>query len=399
MTRTPPALRIGIDATCWTNWRGFGRFTRSLIRALLDVDHANEYVLFFDSSYERCVDVPAKALHVVVRTSRPQNDALGVDDRRSIRDLWRMRAAVRSQHLDLFFSPSIDSYFSVPRRCPTVVTVHDTAPERLPRLVLPRRAARWRRQLKIRLALRRSVCVVTGSPFMRRQLCDVFGLAVERVGIVPYGADSVFRPPGTRAAARQFVSLHVDQTRPFLLHVCGVGPHKNVPRLLEAFADARRTAPTVDLVLAGGPMAGGTCATPELQSLVTALDLEGRVRFLGHQRDTVLVGLYQAAEAVVVPSLVEGYGLPGVEAVACGTPAIVTRESPLPALLGPAALVIDPLDRRDLARALHAVMGDAARLSALRRSALERSHGFAWEHSARAALTVFDDVTRASARP
>ena len=98
-------MRIGIDTTCWSNWRGFGRFTRSLVRSILKIDSSNDYVLFFDSSYERCHDLPDGARHVRVPTVVAQEDALGPDTRRGFGDVLRMSHSVSVQKLDLFFSP------------------------------------------------------------------------------------------------------------------------------------------------------------------------------------------------------------------------------------------------------------------------------------------------------
>src|SRR5581483_2898226 len=113
------AMKIGIDATSWNNWRGFGRFTRSLVRSLVRIDSHNQYVLFFDSGYEKCSGVPETARRVRVATTVPQDEAIGPSSRRSLADMWRMTRAVAAEGLDLFFSPSVDSYFpvvNVPRK-------------------------------------------------------------------------------------------------------------------------------------------------------------------------------------------------------------------------------------------------------------------------------------------
>ena len=98
-------MRIGIDASAWTNWRGFGRFTRGIVNGLLAEDRQNEYVLFFDRTYDNCRDVPANARHVVASTSEAQSDAIAVDGHRSFADMWRMTRAVARERLDVFFSP------------------------------------------------------------------------------------------------------------------------------------------------------------------------------------------------------------------------------------------------------------------------------------------------------
>jgi glycosyltransferase involved in cell wall biosynthesis len=384
-------MLIGIDATTWASWRGFGRFVRSLVPALVALDRQNEYVLFFDRSFADCSNVPPQARAVVVPTRDVQVDSLAPIARRSIGDLRRMSLAVARERVDLFFCPSIDSYFPLVRPARTVVAIHDTIPETYPRMMLPHAASRARRRLKVRIALWQADRIVTGSSYARRQIARVFGLASDRIGIIPYGVSEAFRPPRSRERVRETVRAEHGIETPYFLHVGGVGPNKNIPMLLEAFADLRRDAalPATRLVFVG--KREDDAAYPEsrlVDELLARPELRDTVRFLGLQSDEALVRLYQAAEALVLPSLVEGFGLPAIESVACGTPAVVTSESPLGELLGTAALVVDPRSRGSLVAALRTMAGE--RPSTAARGAAETDPGrFSWDHSARAALEIF----------
>jgi glycosyltransferase involved in cell wall biosynthesis len=380
-------MRIGIDTTAWNNWRGFGRFTRCLINALLEVDRQNEYTLFFDSGYAKCAAVPAAARHVVVATTRAQDDAIGVDSRRSARDLWRMARAVSRQPLDLFFCPSIDSFFPLLGRWRKLLTVHDANIEAFSARMLPGRAARVLRRIKIRLALAQADRLVTGSAYAAKNVSKGLGWPIERIAIIPYGAAAVFRPPASRSDAQSAVAARFNVAAPYVLHVGGTGTSKNIPALLQAYAAVTHKFVDVSLVMVGKPETGPCTNAP-----VWGNDLGGQVRRLGFQPDEALALLYQGAQALVIPSLREGYGLPGVEAVACGTPVIATRESPLPDLLGPAAIPIDPYQPDQITQALIAILSGRERLAAMRAAALRLSGEFSWQSSARRAMELFADT-------
>ncbi len=381
-------MRIGIDATSWTNWRGFGRFTRSIVEALLAIDRDNEYVLFFDSTYPRCASVPSSARHIVVRTTAAQTEAISVDGRRSAADLLQMAIAAAREPLDVFFCPSIDGYFPIIRRVARVVMIHDVIPETLSEIMLPQAAARWRRRLKVKVAIRQAHILATGSDDVRQQIVGIFGAAAPRVAVIPYGVSARFRPPESLEAARQHVLGRHGVRAPYLLHVGGFGPHKNIPGLLESFATLCGQPQHADVSLVFVGKRDDDEVYDEARRIDTLLEqrtLKNRVLFVGFQPDEELVPLYQAAEALVLVSLTEGFGLPAIEAVCCGTPAIVTSNSPLPAALGDAASVVDPLDPSGIVRAMEHALSDRA----ARQRPVGRSDQFRWDASARTALTVF----------
>src|SRR5262245_37042081 len=188
-------MRIGIDASAWSNWRGFGRFTRGIVNALLTEDRHNEDVLFFDRTYEECSDIPVNARHVVARTAAVQSDAIAVDGRRSIGDMWRMTRAVAREPLDVFFSPSIDSYFPIFNRTARVVMIHDVMPETIGATMLPSRASRLRRRIKVRTAIAQAKIVATGSGYVGEQITQVLGISRAKLAEIPYGVSDSFRPP------------------------------------------------------------------------------------------------------------------------------------------------------------------------------------------------------------
>jgi glycosyltransferase involved in cell wall biosynthesis len=223
-------------------------------------------------------------------------------------------------------------------------------------------------------------------------VCRHYRVPPARTTVAPCGADDVFGPPADAARARA-VAARLGARPPYLLHVGGAAPYKNVGALIAAFARvARRPGfAAVSLAMAGPDDGRGSLAAA-IAADARAHGVGERVVWLGFRGDAELATLYQAAEALVLPSLTEGFGLPAVEAVACGTPAVVTRASPLPALLGGAALVVDPLSIDDIAGALTTVLGDHAVRAGLRAAAVERAGTLSWTQTAAALETALRDA-------
>ena len=229
-----------------------------------------------------------------------------------------------------------------------VVVIHDAVALSHPEWFTPAYAAWHRRALP--LVARRARRVVTVSEFARAELRELLG--VEAV-VVPGGVDPRFRPD-----ARSFLE------RPYVLCIGGESPRKNFAALSEV---ARALAPRgIDMVVAGSR-----------RSHHGALSHPGGVRELGYVDDALLPGLYAGAEAFVLPSLHEGFGLPCLEAMACGTPVVTTTAGALPETCGDAALLVEALDTGALADAVLAALGDE-RLAA---AGLERAAQFTWERT------------------
>jgi glycosyltransferase involved in cell wall biosynthesis len=245
----------------------------------------------------------------------------------------------------------------------TVVVIHDTAPLRRPEWY-SRPYVAWQRALLPRLA-RRALHVLTVSEFSRAELIELLGLAPDRVGVVPGGVGEQFRPDA--APARR--------ERPYLLCVSSHTARKNLVALGEV---ARRTG--LEVVVAGGHR-------PQFaaESGLEALTL------LGHVGEEELPGLYAGAEAFVLPSAYEGFGLPVLEAMACGTPVVCTDAGALPQTAGGAARVVTA---EDLAEAVGELLEDAAERERLREAGLRRAARFDWDATARA---VHEAVSAAAA--
>jgi glycosyltransferase involved in cell wall biosynthesis len=382
-------MRIGIDGSCLANRRGFGRFARQTLAALAEAPSDHEFVVFVDGPSSPGVRVPERFERVVVAVDEAPTRAASAAGRRRVRDLLAMGRAVARAGIDLVYFPATYSFFPVWNVKRVVVTMHDTLALAHPELVFPTWQGRVSWSLKEHAAARWADLILTVSESARRDLITWFRLSEEKVRVVTEGPDAVFGPrddgPESRAV---LVRYGIAPGSRFVLYVGGLSPHKNLPRLIEAFAMG---APDdVALVLVGDLGDVFHTHVPELRAAVARRGLEGRVIFTGFVPDTDLVFLYNRAYVLAQPSLMEGFGLPLVEAMACGTPVLSSRAGSLPEVVGNAGLFFDPTDVAQIAHALRRLLGDPAERDRLARRALGRAGRFTWAASARAMLACFD---------
>ncbi|TMD40072.1 MAG: glycosyltransferase family 4 protein [Chloroflexi bacterium] len=273
--------------------------------------------------------------------------------------------------------------------CPTVITVHDLSYLASPELHSPRTRVLLR--LLVGASVRRAAAVIAISEWTRRDLIHYYRLPPERVTTIHLAPSSTFHaveglrpdrlPPGVR--------------EPFILAVGTLEPRKNLRRLVEAFAVlVRQNAFDGTLVLSGKP---GFHAA-ELRSAVEACGLSGRVAFTGYVTDQVLNVLYNRAQALVYPSLYEGFGLPVMEAMACGCPVIASNATAIPEVAGDAALLVDPTSVASIAQAMRAVLQRPDLARDLRVRGIRQAAGYSWERTARQTQAIYDQVAREGRR-
>lgn len=278
--------------------------------------------------------------------------------------------ALRRLHATAFFSPYYKAPLLAP--CPTVVTIHDLIPLRFPaycRGPWLLHAAAFRAWAG--LLARRAAIVVTDSTHSRTDLVEGLGLPPERVRVIPIGVGETFRPaPSPEAVASAAARYGI--RGPYLLTVGNFLPHKNLPRLVEAYGllpEAQRAR--VSLVLAGTPAGHGPARPVDRRSLARP-----GVLLPGFIAPEDLPHLYGGAIALVCPSLTEGFGLPVLEAMACGTPVVCARAGALPEVAGDAALYVDPTDAQSMAAGLARILEDEALRRELTSRGLARARLF-----------------------
>jgi glycosyltransferase involved in cell wall biosynthesis len=268
-----------------------------------------------------------------------------------------------------------------------VVTVHDLNFELFPDLWSP--VDRHAMRLACRLAVRMARAVITVSEFSRRTLGERYGTSADWVHVIPHGVRHDVFSPGEPPEAGAKLRRELDLPDQWLLYPANTWPHKNHVRLLEALArlrDADRLRP--GLLLTGSPKG----AHAEVLGAVARRGLDRQVRWLGYVDQARLVALYRAATALVFPSLHEGFGMPVLEAMACGCPVVCSQTTGTGETAGDAALTFGPTEVGGIAEAIRAVLASEPRRRDLARRGLERAAQFTWERAGRETLAVYDEV-------
>jgi glycosyltransferase involved in cell wall biosynthesis len=283
-------------------------------------------------------------------------------------------------------------------RCPTVVTVHDILPYTLRD---DRRLGTMRHpidRLFYRLALRgigRADLILANSRYTAAVLAATLGFAEERVRVTPFGVDAArFHPEPLSDQTRARYRLSADER--YVIYVGSEDPRKNLPALWRAFAAVLARHPQARLLKVG--IGHHQAERGRLEELARALGIAPAVRFLGQVPDEALPALYGAASVCVVPSLYEGFGLPVLEAMACGVPVVASNRTSLPEVAGDGALVVEP-HPAGLAAAIDRLLGDEALRAALRARGLARARAYTWRRTAEQTATAYEDLLAQCGNP
>jgi len=383
-------FNVGVDAASWYNNRGYGRFTRELLKALIGRDSEFHYTLVFDQAPD--LELPDGCEIVVAGTRESIHDATSGDASRSLGDLWRAGRVVREAGFDLFFFPTVYSYFPIIRRVPCVVCFHDTTPERFPNLVFPTWKNRLLWKIKSLLARLEANRVMTISGASATDLSDTLGIPEYKIDVVTEAPEAMFRiinEASILSAAKARYGIPEDSR--LLVHVGGMNAHKNILRLLEAMPAVIDRFPDTHLAIVGSLSRKGFWDNVStLQAYVRDTPpLSVHVHFTDYVSDADLAELLNAAKALVFPSLWEGFGLPAVEAMSCGVPVLASDRSSLPEVVGDAGLFFNPEDTDDIASTIRKFLGDTLLQRSLVARAQEQIKQFTWTRAAELAEDCF----------
>ena len=393
-------MNIGIDATCWWNNRGFGRFTRELLNALFQLESDHNFILFVDQPLEKDQLAGFDNVTVVQADStRPTTEAAVADDSRSPVDMYRMYRAVADSPVDIMFFPAVYSWFPVPRKLPTMVTVFDAIAEHFPKLIFPGWRSRLFWAIKMKSAIWTSKRILTVSNAARQEIIEYIGADPESIDIISAGRTLSFKVITDEARiieAKKRAGL--PQDRPVIVFVGGLAPHKNLHGLLDGFERSltKDGLENVDLALIGDFRGAGFYSNYDSlhERVQSSSKLRGCVHFSGYVSDEDLVALYSSALAVAMPSYSEGFGLPAIEAMSCSAPLLSSNTGSLPEVVGDAGIYFDPFDIDDISRAITEMVTNKARRAQLSDNALARSKKFTWEDAAELTLAYLERMAR-----
>jgi glycosyltransferase involved in cell wall biosynthesis len=378
-------MRIGLEGRVLTpHIGGIGRYAMQLLETLLSraaqLWPDLEFVIFTAPQTDRALLGKARALPCE-RFRRIKSTLL--------RSSVLLPAGVWCEQIDVFHGldqAGIAWFFNAGK---SVVTIHDVIPLVLP-WAFPRRH-RWVLTTALARIRKQAERVIVPSVAAAEDVVHFLGVERERISVIPMGCEARFQPVGelTRTAA---IRRRYDLPSRYILFVGTLEPRKNVTILLQAFAQVMAETPQDDLglVIAGGRGWG----SEDYLATVDALKLRDRVRFTGVVEDDHLPDLYRGALLFVYPSLYEGFGLPVLEAMACGTPVITSNRTSLPEVAGDAALLVDPTQPEALAAAMTSIIQDGELRQGLRAKGLTRARAFTWEAVAEQTVAIYRAVGR-----
>ncbi len=351
-------MRIGIDTQSTLGRKtGIGLYTANLLRALRRVAPQHEYV---ELSWGRTEEL---------RT-----------DQRLRWQQWELPRRARAVRPDVLHVPGFDAPLWKP--CPVILTVHDLIGLLFPANLPPVSRFYWSRWLP--RTIRWADQVIADSEHTRRDLVQLLGIPAERIEVVYLGVDETLRPLKEQAAL-EAVRQEYGLPPAIILYVGTIEPRKGLDTLIAAYAASAAEIPH-DLVITGKK---GWYTEPLFRQ-VEALGLGQRVRFTDYVADEDLPGLYNLADLFVYPSRYEGFGLPPLEAMACGVPVVSSNAASLPEVVGNAALLVPPDDAEALAAAIRRVLDDEALQAEMRARGLERAKRFTWEETARRTAEIYE---------
>jgi glycosyltransferase involved in cell wall biosynthesis len=357
-------MRVAIDARKLHDF-GIGTYIRNLLRHLARIDTRSEYVLL-------CQEPD---LGVAATLGPNFRTVLEPSPNYSVREQIHVPWVLLRERPDVFHAP----HYILPAavRCPSVVTIHDCIHLRFPQY-LPNRAAYLYARASMWAAARRADTILTVSEASKRDILHYCNVPPDKVVVVHNAIDERFWTVPDEEDVARVRERYQLVTHGFVLYVGNIKHHKNLVRLIEAFDRVRRGPhDELKLLIIGDQIS----KLPALRRAVHHHKLHKHVRFLGYIPDETLSILYRLAAAFVFPSLYEGFGLPPLEAMACGAPVVTSNTSSLPEVAGDAAMLVDPYSVDSIVDGIERVLNDPVYAAELRRRGPRRAREFSWERS------------------
>ena len=391
-------MRIGVDATCWANARGYGRFARELMHELVALAPEHEFLCVGDAAAFAAFPLQAPNVRsIVVPQGVSPTEAASADGYRSIGDMWRLARATAALKPDVFFSPSVYTYYPLRPAQRALITIHDAIVERFPELTLPSARARLFWRLKVGLAVRQATLVLSVSDYAAEQVASAHGLPASRLRVAVEAPADAYHPAPAEDVARATRDAGLPSGAPYFTYVGGFAPHKRLDVIVRAHAALARTSdPAPHLVLVGKIQGDPFFSTrADLVALIEQLGTTPLVHWTGYAPDETVRALHTGALASLLVSESEGFGLPAVEAASCGTAVVATTESPLPQLLQGGGFFVAPGDERALVEAMRRLLASPDDARRLGRAARAQAARLTWRRTAEATLAALLEAAAA----
>jgi glycosyltransferase involved in cell wall biosynthesis len=369
-------MRIAIDARKLRDF-GIGTYIRNILIELSRLDQQTEYIVLCRPDDVDSGDVLGRNFRMVPEPAPTY----------SVAEQFRIPLSLARERVNLVHEP----HYVLPPlvRCRSVVTIHDCIHLMFPEY-LPNKLAHVYAKGSMWTASKKADRILTVSEASKRDILRFFNVRPEKVVVVHNAIDERFLSP-PNAERMDLTRQRYQLDHPFVLYVGNIKPHKNIQRLIAAFGRARgQCQDDLKLIIIGDEIS----KYPALRQSVHKHKLDKHVRFLGFQPMETLAAFYRLARAFVFPSLYEGFGLPPLEAMACGAPVVTSNVSSLPEVAGGAALLVDPYDEEAIASGIVRAVTDESLRADLIEKGKERARMFSWKQSVRNIHSIYVEVGR-----
>lgn len=370
-------IRIAIDCrTLGRKRTGDEVYVRNLVLNLMKIDKVNQYFLLFDREIqagELCFEVSSN-FHVTAIT--PGGKFLWT--------MYYLPKWIKANKIDVLHVQYITPFW-LPQGTKLVTTIHDVSWKFYPQYI--KKSDLFFLNTLIPVSLKKADKIITVSETSKKDIVRIYGLPEEKVAAIYNGVGDNFKSYVNSAGEEERVKKKYNLPDNFILYLGTLQPRKNVPSLLEAFyLWDKEYAGQARLVIGGGKSYN---YDNRIDGLINEHNLKNKITLTGYIEDSDLPAIYKLAKAFVFPSLYEGFGIPVIEAMAVGTPVIVSDQSCLPEVAGEAGLVVDPGDKKKFAEAIHRIMTDEKLRGELAGKGRERAAEFNWEETAKKTLKIY----------
>ncbi|MPQ29979.1 glycosyltransferase family 1 protein [Clostridium estertheticum] len=369
-------MKIAIDARGINlyNGTGIGTYTENILKNLITIDSANNYHIFWSgNNFESIKKENCK----IIMTSKKHQ--------RFFEDYY-FPENISKENIDIYHMPQNGIGFSQAISCKKVVTIHDLIPYVMPETVGRGYLLKFLKEMPIIVG--NSDGIITVSEFSKRDILKYFPIDESKIFVTPLAADAKYAPLD-RLHCKNFLKKAYNLNNPFLLYLGGFSERKNVASAITAFSKVYKDlSENYDLVIVGDYRDSGQ----KLMKLTNELNMLSHVIFAGFVPEEHLPLFYNSCDALIYPSFYEGFGLPPLEAMNCGTPVIASNLTSIPEVVGDTGILINPYDIEGISLAIGNLLSSENLRSELSAKALLRAKQFSWQNTAGRTLKVYESV-------
>lgn len=373
-------MRFAIDARGINLYKGtgIGTYTENLLKNMLDLDHENYYHIYWSGdNYESFTRSNTKVIMASKKHHRFFEQYYFPDN-------------TKSENINLFHIPQNGIGISEYTDCKKIVTIHDLIPYVMPETVGKGYLTKFLRELPKVMEL--SDGIITVSEWSKKDILKFFPIDENKVFVTPLAADKKYTQLDKEKCRFELKNKY-NISKPFILYIGGFSPRKNVKALLIAFSQVfSKLNHEYELVIVGANRDDGSC----LSKMSNSLDVASNIIFTGYVPESDLPILYNGCDVFAYPSLYEGFGLPPLEAMSCGTPVITSNISSIPEVVGDGGILIDPFNTASLMEALEMVINDDSMRNDLIKKALLRIEQFSWKKTAEKTIDIYKTIVQES---